>query len=151
MSAIDDLNRRMNGFQNQRDQIKRDLDKLRRRKSDVASIARSLAQVCNGSFGGINTHITKIAENAIPAIVGLKSAGIIAGQASSDKEKGSDSDARVSSALSELNSEMRRIDSKISSLEAELETVNARIRSTRSDISDERKRMAEEALNNIFS
>lgn len=144
MSYLSNLNSQLNRLANQRSSIESSLRTYNQRKIDIESLIKNLTNTVDDSYGSVNKYGTTITDVIYGAIKGSKCSSNISSSVSSDKEKGSDSEGNVVSALNSLRSELSSINQRINNLNAELDSVNRQISSTRSAIYAEKRRIAEE-------
>lgn len=144
MSYLSNLNSQLNRLASQRSSIESSLRTYNQRKIDIESLIKNLTNTVDDSYGSVNKYGTTITDVIYGAIKGSKCSSIISSSVSSDKEKGSDSEGNVVSALNSLRSELSSINQRINNLNAELGSVNRQISSTRSAIYAEKRRIAEE-------
>ena len=144
MSYLDNLNGQLNRLKNQKMSIESDLRTYNQRKRDIEGLIRNLTNTVDDSYNSVNKYGTKITDEIYGAIKGSKCSSNIVSSVSSGKEKSSDFDGNIGTALSSLRNELNRINRKIDELNNDLRSTNQQISNTKSAISTEKRRVAVE-------
>lgn len=150
MSRLSTLERQLSQLKQRKKSLEQSLSTNRERKRDVESIRSKLQDVVDDSYGGINKYIDKICEDVGDAVTGSLLARNLDASVSASKESGSSVDGYVTSAMEDLEQEIRNVKKKIEQQENELSSVRRQIDNVNDEIWRERKREAEEALNNLL-
>lgn len=144
MSYLDNLNSQLNRLTTQKSGIESNLRTYNQRKKDIEGLIKNLTNTVDDSYSSVNKYGTKINDEIYGAIKGSKCSSTIASAVSAGKEKSSDSDGNVGTALNSLRTELNSVNRKIGALNNDLNNVNRQISNTKSAISAEKRRIAEE-------
>lgn len=151
MSYLSNLNSQLNQLTNQQAGIKSSLSTNKQRKKDLEGLIKSLTNTVDRAYGSVNKYATNITDEIYDAIKGSVCSSNIYSAVSSGKEKSSDSDGNVVTALNSLRNELNGVNTKIDNLNNDLSYVNRQISNTKSAISSEKRRKAKDALKSAFN
>lgn len=118
------------------------LEKMKRRKSNIESIIEDMKSICNNRTDDVNTHLNKMINNYEDATKGISSAYALTTTTTSDKEKDISSDNNMNNALNQLQSELNDVNLKISELETNINNTNSQISSCEASIRTEKYNIA---------
>ncbi len=144
MSYLSNLNSQLNRLTNQRSSIESSLRMYNQRKKDIEALIRNLTNTVDDSYGSVNKYSSRITDEIWDAIKGSTCSSNISASVSSDKEKGSDYDGNIVSALNSLRRELSSVNRRISDLNADLASIKQQISNKKSAIAIEKKRIAKE-------
>lgn len=141
MSTLSNLQSTLRRLQSQKTSAEQELRILRQRKSDVETISNSLFRVSDDGAGSINSYLLKTADDLTSAVSGNRNIYVQQSRFAGEKEKGGDADARLSTSLSNLRSELKSTEKKIAELTSEVDRLKISIRNTEKAIDEEKKRV----------
>lgn len=126
---------------------KSQLEKMRKRKTDIESIIRDMQRICNNRTDDVNSYFTKMISSYDEATKGVSSSSILASTTRTDKEKDISTDDNMNNAYNQLNSELNDVNHKISELETNINNTNSQISSCEASIRSEKYNIANDYRN----
>ena len=150
MSRLSDLESKLSRLKNQKKSLESNLKTYNARKKDVEKIRDKLVDVADSNYDDVNKFINKICDDAAGGVKGTSFGTNVYDSVNRSKEKSSGGDKNVTTALSDLRSELSNINKKIGNWESELADVKRQIDNTEQDIREERKREAEETVKKVL-
>lgn len=141
-SQLNTLDSNLKSYKNQ-------LAKLKKRKSVVEEIIRDMQLVCNNKSSDVNSFINSIINSVESAIRGVVNP--TKSIASSNKEKGIDSDGNMSSAHLQMKSELNDINRKIDELNSKISSTQGRMEDCKTQIKNQKYSIANSYRNKYYT
>lgn len=118
------------------------LEKQKKRKSNIESIIEDMKSICNNRTDDVNTYLNKMINNYAEATKGVSSTPSLVSTTTLDREKDISEDDSMNDALLQLQSELNDVCRKIGELEGSIQVCKSQISTCEVSIRSERRSIA---------